>query len=60
VVMSGIIAVYGLVMAVLISGDLSPSSNYSLFKYVKTRFVITRLANLSAALCILQQVVVWA
>lgn len=29
--MSGIIAVYGLVMAVLISGDLSPTENYSLY-----------------------------
>lgn len=29
--MSGIIAVYGLVVAVLISGDLSPQKNYSLF-----------------------------
>lgn len=32
VVMSGIIAVYGLVMAVLISGDMNPSENYSLYK----------------------------
>ena len=32
VVMSGIIAVYGLVIAVLISGDLSPTENYSLYK----------------------------
>ncbi|BFZ53254.1 v-type proton ATPase 16 kDa proteolipid subunit 2 [Savitreella phatthalungensis] len=31
VVMSGIIAVYGLVMAVLISGDMSPAENYSLY-----------------------------
>jgi V-type H+-transporting ATPase proteolipid subunit len=31
VIMSGIIAVYGLVIAVLIAGDLSPHSSYSLF-----------------------------
>ncbi|GMM34463.1 H(+)-transporting V0 sector ATPase subunit c' [Saccharomycopsis crataegensis] len=31
VVMSGILSVYGLVVAVLIAGDLSPTSNYSLF-----------------------------
>lgn len=29
--MSGIIAVYGLVIAVLIAGDLGPESSYSLF-----------------------------
>ena len=32
--MSGIIAVYGLVMAVLIAGSLNPLENYSLYKYV--------------------------
>ncbi|CAI2175615.1 14583_t:CDS:2 [Funneliformis geosporum] len=31
VVMAGIIAVYGLVMSVLITGDMSPHNNYSLF-----------------------------
>ncbi|KAI5804387.1 putative vacuolar ATP synthase 16 kDa proteolipid subunit [Geopyxis carbonaria] len=31
VIMSGIIAVYGLVIAVLIAGDLGPDSSYSLF-----------------------------
>lgn len=31
VVMSGIIAVYGLVISVLIAGDMSPEKNYSLF-----------------------------
>ncbi|MCJ1349256.1 v-type proton ATPase 16 kDa proteolipid subunit 2 [Peltigera leucophlebia] len=36
VVMAGIIAVYSLVIAVLIAGDLNPppGQNYSLFKYV--------------------------
>ena len=36
VVMAGIIAVYSLVIAVLIAGDLEPppGQNYSLFKYV--------------------------
>jgi len=35
VVMSGIIAVYSLVIAVLIAGDMGPppEQNYSLFKY---------------------------
>jgi V-type H+-transporting ATPase proteolipid subunit len=35
VVMSGIIAVYSLVIAVLIAGDMGPppQQNYSLFKY---------------------------
>lgn len=32
--MSGIIAVYGLVIAVLIAGDLDPSSAMSLYAYV--------------------------
>jgi len=31
--MSGIIAVYGLVMAVLIAGSLNPMDPYSLYKY---------------------------
>ncbi len=31
VIMSGIIAVYGLVIAVLIAGDLNPNNPYSLF-----------------------------
>lgn len=36
VVMAGIIAIYGLVVAVLIAGSLEDSSKYSLYKYVKT------------------------
>ena len=32
--MSGIIAVYSLVIAVLIADDLDPSKTYSLFSYV--------------------------
>lgn len=35
VVMSGIIAVYGLVVSVLIAGDLGPDQSYSLFKFVR-------------------------
>lgn len=37
--MAGIIAVYSLVIAVLIAGDLEPppGQNYSLFKYVKSQ-----------------------
>lgn len=34
VVMSGIIAVYGLVIAVLIAGDIGPTANTSLYTYV--------------------------
>jgi len=34
VIMSGIIAVYGLVIAVLIAGDLDPGASYSLFSGV--------------------------
>jgi len=34
VIMSGIIAVYGLVVAVLIAGDLGPTSSYSLLSGV--------------------------
>lgn len=34
VVMAGIIAIYGLVVAVLIAGGLEVPSRYSLFKYV--------------------------
>lgn len=39
VVMAGIIAVYSLVIAVLIAGDLEPppGQNYSLFKYVRCK-----------------------
>lgn len=52
--MSGIIAVYGLVMAVLISGDLSPSANYSLFKYVLFLAVALVVTDLLVALFTLQ------
>lgn len=40
VVMAGIIAVYSLVIAVLIAGDLEPppGQNYSLFKYVRFEY----------------------
>jgi hypothetical protein len=34
--MSGIIAVYGLVMAVLIAGSLNPLDDYSLYKYLSS------------------------
>ncbi len=34
VVMAGIIAVYSLVIAVLIAGELDPGKAYSLFEYV--------------------------
>lgn len=46
VVMAGIIAIYGLVVAVLIAGVLAPPPNYSLFKYV-TLFlhVLTLIEN---------------
>ena len=32
--MAGIIAVYSLVIAVLIAGDMDPGKRYSLFEYV--------------------------
>ena len=35
VVMAGIIAIYGLVVAVLIAGALDEPANYTLYKYVK-------------------------
>lgn len=39
--MSGIIAVYSLVIAVLIAEDMGPPSegSYSLFKYARARFL---------------------
>lgn len=36
VVMAGIIAIYGLVVAVLIAGQLDVPQNYSLYKWVLT------------------------
>ena len=48
--MAGIIAVYSLVIAVLIAGDLEPppGQNYSLFKYVQRSIMLLDncLANL--------------
>lgn len=38
--MSGIIAVYGLVIAVLIAGALQPSRNMSLYTYVLVLVVL--------------------
>jgi hypothetical protein len=35
--MSGIIAVYSLVISVLIAEDLDPGKNYSLFSYVDAK-----------------------
>jgi V-type H+-transporting ATPase proteolipid subunit len=53
VVMSGIIAVYSLVISVLIAEDLDPSKNYSLFSYVDTNSCQqTRILILAGALCI--------
>ena len=54
VVMSGIIAVYGLVMAVLISGSLNPLDDYSLYKFVSHLCVLTScgIIHLSAGLCV--------
>lgn len=52
--MSGIIAVYGLVMAVLISGSLNPLDDYSLYKFVSHLCVLTfcGIIHLSAGLCV--------
>lgn len=38
VVMAGIIAIYGLVVAALISNDIKPAPNYNLFKFVMFSF----------------------
>ena len=50
VIMSGIIAVYSLVVAVLIAGDMQPPSvqHYSLFKYVYAPTRPTRITRLQA------------
>ena len=52
--MSGIIAVYGLVMAVLIAGSLNPLENYSLYKYHLTfpNTDLSGIIHLSAGLCV--------
>lgn len=52
--MSGIIAVYGLVMAVLIAGSLNPLEDYSLFKFHPFRPVLTYsgIIHLSSGLCV--------
>ena len=34
VIMAGIIAIYGLVVAILVSGSLKPVPEYTLYKYV--------------------------
>lgn len=36
--MAGIIAIYGLVVAALISNDIKPAPNYNLFKFVMFSF----------------------
>jgi len=41
VVMAGIIAIYGLVVAVLIAGSLGRAPKYDLYKYVS--FIYTKL-----------------
>jgi V-type H+-transporting ATPase proteolipid subunit len=52
--MSGIIAVYGLVMAVLIAGSLNPLEDYSLYKYPPSLPMLTSsgVIHLSAGLCV--------
>jgi V-type H+-transporting ATPase proteolipid subunit len=51
--MSGIIAVYGLVMAVLIAGSLNPLEDYSLFKLTLVRHTDNSgIIHLSAGLCV--------
>lgn len=34
VIMAGIIAIYGLVVAILVSGAIGPTPGYTLYKYV--------------------------
>lgn len=52
--MSGIIAVYGLVMAVLIAGSLNPLDDYSLYKSPLKISMLTfsGIIHLSAGLCV--------
>lgn len=51
--MSGIIAVYGLVMAVLIAGSLNPLEDYSLFKLTLLGHTDNSgIIHLSAGLCV--------
>jgi V-type H+-transporting ATPase 16kDa proteolipid subunit len=52
--MSGIIAVYGLVMAVLIAGSLNPLDDYSLYKYILPLLILTcsGIIHLSSGLCV--------
>src|SRR5271168_3509664 len=52
--MSGIIAVYGLVMAVLIAGSLNPLDDYSLYKYLLTLSStnLSGIIHLSAGSCV--------
>ena len=54
VVMAGIIAIYGVVVAVLIAGQLKPAPEYTLYKYVKksrqmTTFVYILLSEIRNA-----------
>ena len=44
VVMAGIIAIYGVVVAVLIAGQLS-STGYTLYQVMMTPFCITHIIN---------------
>jgi V-type H+-transporting ATPase proteolipid subunit len=48
VVMAGIIAIYGLVVAVLIGNSMDPK-NYSLFEYVRFCGRILRMRNMSVS-----------
>jgi V-type H+-transporting ATPase 16kDa proteolipid subunit len=52
--MSGIIAVYGLVMAVLIAGSLNPLDDYSLYKSSLrlSLLMFSGIIHLSAGLCV--------
>ena len=52
--MSGIIAVYGLVMAVLIAGSLNPLDDYSLYKLSSSfsMLIFSGIIHLSAGLCV--------
>lgn len=49
VVMAGIIAIYGLVVAVLIAGGLEASSSYTLFRYVTISVISLRLTGITYA-----------
>ena len=52
VVMAGIIAIYGVVVAVLIAGQLS-STGYTLYQVMMTQFVTRKMLSRIVLFCII-------